>query len=531
MKKKMALLLAGTLLAGVLSGCGNQNGSSAEATVKSESKTEEAKDAAPKESDAEKSSEAKEEPLEWTGDTAHIVVTYLTLGTTPTDLLMVQDALNERTVKEIGVEVELKPVSAYDAMSQFPTWIATGESIDLMFPLLQQLNSYVNQGLIDPLEDLIKENAPYIQQLTDEGYTFASNNTIDGHIWSILQVPKVSGNSGGFVIADQYLEELEKAGISYDKEKQYTMDEMTQIFEVIKENHPNMYPCGLVSTTLSDTQFRYYDGIFDALGSNSYSGVVMGTDSTQVVNLFATEEYKAYLDQLREWYLAGYIHPDAATTDTNLDSQVASGVSCGYFMSSAPTFANEGTSLIRTTEIYQASQGAGGWVVPMTAKEPEAAIRFLNLMYQDESIANLIQWGIEGVHYTVLDADKNLIGFPEGVNADNSGYYNTLGLYGDLRKVYVWTETNVQSENDAYTEKAIKNPTKGVGMLYNPSDVSTSKITALAAAAAQYLPALESGSVDVDTYYQEFLDALEAAGIEDVIAEKQEQLDAFLTSK
>lgn len=45
MKKKMALLLAGTLLAGVLSGCGNQNGSSAEATVKSESKTEEAKDA------------------------------------------------------------------------------------------------------------------------------------------------------------------------------------------------------------------------------------------------------------------------------------------------------------------------------------------------------------------------------------------------------------------------------------------------------------------------------------------------------
>lgn len=48
---------------------------------------------------------------------SHIIVTYLTLGQTPADLQMVQDALNERTVKEIGVEVELKAVSAYDAFS------------------------------------------------------------------------------------------------------------------------------------------------------------------------------------------------------------------------------------------------------------------------------------------------------------------------------------------------------------------------------------------------------------------------------
>ena len=43
---------------------------------------------------------------EWSGDVDHIVMTYMTLGTTPTDLQMVQDALNERSTKEIGVEVE-----------------------------------------------------------------------------------------------------------------------------------------------------------------------------------------------------------------------------------------------------------------------------------------------------------------------------------------------------------------------------------------------------------------------------------------
>ena len=60
-----------------------------------------------------------ETAAEWTGEVDHVVMTYLTLGVTPPDLQMVQDALNERTVKEIGVEVEIKPISAYDSISQF----------------------------------------------------------------------------------------------------------------------------------------------------------------------------------------------------------------------------------------------------------------------------------------------------------------------------------------------------------------------------------------------------------------------------
>ena len=71
---------------------------------------------------------------------------------------------------------------------------------DLMFPLLQDLNSYIDQGLIEPITDLIKENAPYIQQMTDEGWTFASNNTVDGEIWSVLQIPNVTGSGGGFKV-------------------------------------------------------------------------------------------------------------------------------------------------------------------------------------------------------------------------------------------------------------------------------------------------------------------------------------------
>lgn len=45
---------------------------------------------------------------------------------------------------------------------------------------------------------------------------------------------------------------------------------------------------------------------------------------------------------------------------------------------------------------------------------------------------------------------------------------------------------------------------------------------------ATYVPVLESGSVDLDENYQDFLTALEEAGIDRIIADKQRQLDEWL---
>ena len=36
------------------------------------------------------------------------------------------------------------------------------------------------------------------------------------------------------------------------------------------------------------------------------------------------------------------------------------------------------------------------WAVPHNATEPEAAVKFLNMMYTDSCIENLLLWGIEG---------------------------------------------------------------------------------------------------------------------------------------
>ena len=48
---------------------------------------------------------------------------------------------------------------------------------------------------------------------------------------------------------------------------------------------------------------------------------------------------------------------------------------------------------------------------------------------------------------------------------------------------------------------------------------------------SKYLTQLEYGTVDLDTTYPEFLDALDKAGINKIIEENQKQLDAWLAAQ
>lgn len=540
-KKLLSTLLAATLALGTMSlaACGgdqtqtDQTQSDTQAISESEAASSPAQSSSS--DDSEQSSEAassEENAAAWTGETSHIIVTYLTLGSTPKDLKMVQDALNARTVPEIGVEVEFKDVSAYDAMALFPQWLATGERIDLMFPLLQPISSYVSQGLIDPLEDLIKENAPYIQKLTDEGEQFATNNTIDGHIYAIAQRPQLTGSSGGFVLYDPYYGEIKDAGMLKDGDDPlYTMEDIDAILAKLKELHPEAYPIAMQNKTLNYSQCLNYDMPIERLGTDYPLGVVMSTDSTVVVNLYESEEYRAYLDWLRKWNEAGYISPDATTTDNSVEAQIGAGAACGYFMSSAPSMNSSIRRALRTSDYVVGTQPFGGWVIPYTAKEPEAAMRFMNLMYEDVTIANLVQWGIEGTHYQVVDAENGIIGFADGVTAETSGYYNTLGLYGDMSQTYVWDPEVKRADYEAYTEKCKKNPYKCCGFHYMPTEDKQAKLAAIQSVSTQYLPSLESGSVDVDEYLPKMIEAFRAAGLDDIIADEQAQLDEFMKNK
>lgn len=149
---------------------------------------------------------------------------------------------------------------------------------------------------------------------------------------------------------------------------------------------------------------------------------------------------------------------------------------------------------------------------------------FLNLMYADVSVANLIQWGIRGRHYEVADEENGLIAWTGGAP---SGYYNPLGLYGDRSRQYEMCSLEAKRQKEVYEREAVRRESAAEGFVYSSAKVS-GELDEIQKAITKYVPILESGSVDLEKYYPEFLEALQRAGMDRVVADKQRQLDAWL---
>ena len=60
---------------------------------------------------------------------------------------------------------------------------------------------------------------------------------------------------------------------------------------------------------------------------------------------------------------------------------------CGYDMVMIKIYSQP----VTTSNINQLD-----WVIPVTARQPEAAMKFMNLMYTNADVVNLLNYGIEG---------------------------------------------------------------------------------------------------------------------------------------
>ena len=89
-------------------------------------------------------------------------------------------------------------------------------------------------------------------------------------------------------------------------------------------------------------------------------------------------------------------------------------------------------------------------------------------------------------------------------------------------------EASIYDEVAAYNQKILDDGriTKAFGYVFNPENVST-QAAAVASVATQYRSIVGYGTVDPEEVMPEFIQALKDAGIDDIIAENQKQLDAW----
>ena len=130
-----------------------------------------------------------------------------------------------------------------------------------------------------------------------------------------------------------------------------------------------------------------------------------------------------------------------------------------------------------------------------------------------------------------LDEENGIINYPDGVTADNAGYSFNCGWELPNQFIaYKWDGSDPQLWDKMQEFNASGIESKALGFVFDNSEYAD-QVSALNNVISQYNGALSSGSGDPEELLPQFLEALDDAGIDDVIAAKQEQLDAFLAKK
>ncbi len=515
MKKVLAVLLAAVLAAATLMGCSPKKNDTTETVSPTEAvNNPDEEPAAPTDT-----------PEGWTGEVEPVVMAWMTGGTDNPYMDKVAETINAYTRDKIGVEISFRQVSIFDSASQYTMWIGGGEAFDLMPIAFVPVTPFIQMNMIQPLDEYL-DNAPTIQKLAADGYPmYDPNNT--GQVYGINVTGRPAVGTVGALYV--YTDALEATGLGYKDGQVVTMDDIDKVAKAIKEKFPNAYAGVYGSMPRSDLSF-----INDPLGASLTSGVIVGLDSTEIVNYFETDGYKKYIEVMRDWYNKGLILKDAATTDvTQAGSMTTDPDNClmmwnsgdlGLVRNYEAQTGKEISCLYLSVKYSKAISNVGGFMsIPVTSEHPEAAMRFLDLLYSDSYVYNTLMYGIEGENYEFINEERT------AVQPKEEAKYVAIGVYGNQK--LLWTagepDPELDAQYDAWENEGLSNKTKGVGFFYDATNM-TNQITALDAVLSEYRAALETGSVDPDKVYPEFMEKLKRNGIDEVIADKQAQFDDWL---
>ena len=463
-------------------------------------------------------------------------ISYVTLGSDPTDLQMVQDAMSEYTMEKLGCKIELKSVPISNMTSQYSLWASSGEKVDLLCLFMQNMGALISDGTLICLDDyMTEENVPNILRVSQER-PFLSGGLYDGKQYGIPAVNPSDGEGKAMYALKEYLDTC-----NYEEKDVYTYNDLLNIFAQLKEQYPDMTPWakqGALAPPLSENFIAC-----DNLGVNgALAGVLMdiGSDNAEVVNLFKTDEYYEFLKFMQQCYQNGYISSDASTSTDVANDWVVARRSEGFTIGDDTPGNQENTSAtfngttvqlnIKPTYVTTGTYNQLDWGVSSSSENPEMALRVYDLLFaEDGKFLNMIMNGLEGVHY-VCRENSMIIDYPEGIDATNTPYSNVLGLYGDKRKMHMFApnEDSFYERSEEYTQKAVEKKSVALGYTFDQTDYAN-EIAAVTSVMNQYLSSLEYGTVDdLDSYYEEFTSALDDAGMDTLIAANQEQLNAFL---
>ena len=400
--------------------------------------------------------------------------------------------------------------------------------------------TFSNMASQKQLMDISGLLAEYGQGVLDTVGDFISATTVGDAIYGVTTYRTLNSN----VYAVMRTDVLEDLGLLETAQNMSSFSDFEKILDAVKNSSQWNYLAGLVPSDSSgvilpiagaymDQDSFSEETSYDSLG-DLYKIISInpdGSDPTVSLN-FETPQYKAMIDRMQDWYDKGYIYKDSANQSESAESLVQSNSAFSFICSSevgVETAKSQACGMemtcvkILSLPITTSSCTKFVWAVPVTATEPEAAVKMMNLMYTDARIANLLTWGIEGRDYQVKDG---IACYMDGQDANTCAYHTSDFVYGNQFLALPWEGQAADFRQTSMEDMLAAQASAYLGFSCDTSGIEN-ELTAITNAINEYLPGLDSGISD-DEQYSAFLEKLDKSGVQDVINVYQKQLDEWL---
>ena len=444
-------------------------------------------------------------------------IKWYTIGTPQKDMEEVNAEVNKYLKEKINADIQITQFDWGDYETKMNVKINSGEKFDLAFTYSANYKLNAKKGAFMELSDLMDKHGKDITKLINPN--FISGNKIDGKLYAVPNNKEI-GQQSVFRFNKKY---VDKYNIDVTKYSDY--QSLEPILKQIHEGEPSL----VSPIRIGNVELNY-----DTLVDNIPIVMDLDTNTGKFENWFDTKKAQDYMYTARKYYEAGYIRKDVIAAIKNGGDENATG---SWFVDTAGTqpYADQlwSTSLgypvvtnpINPVATTNGSVSGSMIAISATAENPERDMMFLNLLNSDVYLRNLINYGIEGKHYT-KSGDNFETQTQEGIQNYNVPAYSL----GNVLITYLPTGTPADKwgKFDEFNKSSKNSPT--LGFDFNTDSLKT-EIASLKSVRDEFNNALISGSVDPKVYIPKCQAKLKAAGIDKVMAEAQKQYDAWKAKK
>ena len=466
-------------------------------------------------------------------------------------------AFNEQLQQYVpNTTVEFIDVPFEEYSEKFSQVLASGEGVDLAWTgWLINKPQNIADGNLMPLDDLLAEYGQGIVDILGENVVEIHRNAADGKLYYLPSWQGLCGDRRGWLVVteiaelagDTWIEDTEAAlnkwrnNYSEGTEAfQAVLDQATKYLAAAKE-------AGKLGAGINTGRvfgWSMYNGTRSNPGvGGSEIGIPFEDNTFTVIDGVASEHYKLYAKTMADWYKEGYIRSDIMSVDTSTLTMPKNGeitdttyvFSCDPYLTEADqdaATADAGMDMTYLPVEENASLILGGdtsYAIPYCADEPERAMMVLNAIYSQPDLYNTLIYGIEGEDYT-KNADGTITTSYVGASptADDS-YGIQRWIIGSCKNALInnGTDPNYYADLEALEETARVNPF--LNFTFDRTNVE-GICASILNVYYEYGPQIDNGVAgdNWEELYNNYMAARKDAGIEELVTEFQNQLNAYI---